>query len=36
MSKYQDPVRDEMEFEVTRLALGRNLPILGIAAACRC
>src|SRR5260370_34349306 len=29
-SKYQDPVRDEMEFEVTRLALETGLPILGI------
>jgi putative glutamine amidotransferase len=29
-SKYQDPVRDEMEFEVTRLALEQGLPILGI------
>jgi putative glutamine amidotransferase len=30
MSKYQDPVRDEMEFAVTRWALERSLPILGI------
>lgn len=29
-SKYQDPVRDEMEFEVVKVALERNLPILGI------
>ncbi len=29
-SKYQDPVRDAMEFEVTRLALDRELPVLGI------
>ncbi|HEX5322262.1 MAG TPA: gamma-glutamyl-gamma-aminobutyrate hydrolase family protein [Capsulimonadaceae bacterium] len=27
---YQDPVRDEIELEVVRLALARNLPILGI------
>ncbi len=30
MSKYQDPVRDEAEFEVTRLALQKELPILAI------
>jgi len=29
-SKYQDPARDEMEFAVTRQALERRLPILGI------
>ena len=29
-SKYQDPVRDEMEFTVTRLALERGLPILAV------
>ena len=29
-SKYQDPVRDEMEFEVVQVALERGLPILGI------
>src|SRR5437870_3482684 len=29
-SKYQDPTRDEMELEVTRLALEKGLPILGI------
>ena len=29
-SRYQDPVRDEMEFELTRQALERNIPILGI------
>jgi putative glutamine amidotransferase len=29
-SKLQDPTRDEMEFEVTRRALDRRLPILGI------
>jgi putative glutamine amidotransferase len=27
---YQDPVRDEMEIEVVRLALNRKIPILGI------
>ncbi|MBV9866976.1 MAG: gamma-glutamyl-gamma-aminobutyrate hydrolase family protein [Abitibacteriaceae bacterium] len=30
LSKYQDPVRDEMEFEVTRQALALDLPILAI------
>ena len=30
MSKYQDPVRDEMEFEVARLALEMELPLLAI------
>jgi putative glutamine amidotransferase len=30
LSKYQDPTRDEVELEVTRLALERELPILGI------
>jgi putative glutamine amidotransferase len=30
LSKYQDPTRDEMELEVTRLALERELPIFGI------
>jgi putative glutamine amidotransferase len=29
-SKYQDPVRDEAEFEAARLALEMGLPILGI------
>jgi putative glutamine amidotransferase len=29
-SKYQDPVRDDVELEVTRLALERDLPILGV------
>ena len=29
-SVYQDPARDDMEFEVTRLALEMNRPILGI------
>src|SRR5437870_4504167 len=29
-SKLQDPVRDAMEFEVTRQALERELPILGV------
>jgi putative glutamine amidotransferase len=29
-SKYQDPARDEMEFAVTRRALMKGLPILGI------
>lgn len=28
--KYQDPIRDEMEFEVTRLALEMSRPVLGI------
>jgi putative glutamine amidotransferase len=30
LSKYQDPVRDEMEFEVARLALDMELPLLAI------
>lgn len=30
LSKFQDPVRDEMEFHITRAALDRGLPILGI------
>lgn len=29
-SRYQDPVRDDMEFEVLRLALERGIPVLGI------
>ncbi len=29
-SCYQDPIRDDMEFEVTRLALEANVPILGV------
>jgi len=29
-SKYQDPVRDRMEFEAVRAAMARRLPILGI------
>lgn len=29
-SRYQDPVRDEMEFEILRLSLERGLPVLGI------
>jgi len=29
-SKWQDPVRDEMELELTRVALERELPTLGI------
>jgi putative glutamine amidotransferase len=29
-SKYQDPVRDEMELEATRAALDAELPILGV------
>ncbi len=29
-NKYQDPVRDAMEFEAVRLAVERRLPILGI------
>ena len=29
-SLYQDPVRDEMELEVTRLALEMGLPVLGV------
>lgn len=30
LSKYQDPVRDVLEFEVVRIAQERRLPILGI------
>ena len=30
MSRYQDPQRDEMEFEAARLAVEAGLPILGI------
>lgn len=29
-AKYHDPVRDEMELTVTRLALAREIPILGV------
>ena len=29
-SRYHDPVRDEMEFEVLKLSLERGIPILGI------
>jgi putative glutamine amidotransferase len=29
-SKYQDPIRDAMEIEATRVALERGIPILGI------
>lgn len=29
-SLYQDPIRDEMEIELTRLAIERNMPVLGI------
>lgn len=29
-SRYQDPVRDEMEFELLRLAIERGIPVLGI------
>jgi len=29
-AKYQDPIRDAMEFEATRVAIDRGIPILGI------